>query len=574
MSLAYKQLARQILRNRIFVALLLILTILTSLSFFFVRFSIDGNMAVLNGLPSLTENQQLYHNALGANMFLAYNFLASLTALTAFVFAMFFYRFFRSDKKQIGCLKSLGFKDKSLRLFFVVFVAALSMIGALLGLFGGYFLSSVLVNANMQTYAVTGLVKDISIPSAAIGLLASTAAFCVVAYLCYGFVSGKEAGALVFGSCNSTTLSGTLKIADKIAGVVPIKNKSPLRIALRKPLAILLIFIAVMAFSVCMILGRSLNISSQVVFESQTVGHDYEYDVKYPDIQFGDNASQDTIQYLSEMGSVVFGSHNLEQNIIALHSEASIFMLQDKDSAPVALPENGETVVGNGIVETYGLRVGDTITVSVGGRSVQLTVRAVAANAKSASIYMNAAQMAAVMELPVAAFNGELCSSAPADAEGAEIIGREQRIDDLNRNAVSNNISAIINQATGVLVGCILLFLALYVNFQDNTRDMLILHMMGYRIKAICKLLINIYLPIVWVAFFVTLAPSIFLAKAIQQSLSISTNDYMPFDTNVLVILIALLVVTLLYQLVQMVFSIGVKRVIAKEEVSDVIYVE
>lgn len=574
MSLAYKQLMKQILGNRIFVVLLLVLTILTSLSFFFVRFSIDGNMAVLNGLPGLTENQQLYHNALSANTFLAYNFLASLTALTAFVFAMFFYRFFRSGKKQIGCLKALGFKDRSLRLFFVAFVAVLSIIGALVGFAGGYFLSGVLVNANTQTYAVTGLVKGISIPGAAIGLLASNAVFCIVAYLCYGFVAGKEPGALVFGSGNRAALSGTLKIADKIADAVPVKNKPPLRIALRKPLAILLIFIAVMAFSVCMILGRSLNISSQKVFESQTAGHDYEYEVKYPAMQFGEDASQDAVRYLAETGSVAFGAHVLEQSIIALHGEAPIFKLQDKGGAPVALPENGEMVVGNGLVETYGLRIGDTVTVAVGGGSVPLTVRAIAANAKSASVYINAAQMASMMKLSAHAYNGQLCSAVPANAEGAQVIGREQRIDDLNRSAVSNNISAIINQATGVLVGCILLFLALYVNFQDNTRDMLILHMMGYRIKAIQGLLINIYLPILWAAYFVTLVPSIILAKAIQQSLSIATNDYMPFGTNALVILIALVVVTLLYQLVQMVFSIGVKRVIAREEVADVIYTE
>jgi putative ABC transport system permease protein len=287
------------------------------------------------------------------------------------------------------------------------------------------------------------------------------------------------------------------------------------------------------------------------------------------------DASQDAIPYLSEMGSVAFGSHTIEQNIIALWGDAPIFTLLDDNDAPVALPEHGQAVVGDSLLETYGLRIGDTVTVSIGDQRVALATQAVAANAKSASIYMNPSQMEAMMGLPAGSCNGALRSSVPANLpEGAEVLSREQRIDDLNRNAVSNNVSAIINQATGVLVGCILLFLALFVNFQDNTRDMLILHMMGYRIKAIRKLLINIYLPIVWVAFFATLAPSIFLAKAIQKSLSISTNDYMPFGTNAAVVVSALVIVTLLHQLVQMVFSIGVRRVIVKEEVSDVIYAE
>lgn len=80
------------------------------------------------------------------------------------------------------------------------------------------------------------------------------------------------------------------------------------------------------------------------------------------------------------------------------------------------------------------------------------------------------------LALPADAHNGDFRLDAPNEVpDGVVVISREQRIDDLNRNAVSNNISAIINQATGALAGCILIFLALYVNFQDNTRDMLIL---------------------------------------------------------------------------------------------------
>ncbi len=90
MGLAYKQLTKQIASNIIFVTLLLLLTILTSLSFFFVKFSIDRNMETLNSLPSLSGNQELYKVALNSNTVLANMFFLSLTSLTAFVFVMFF----------------------------------------------------------------------------------------------------------------------------------------------------------------------------------------------------------------------------------------------------------------------------------------------------------------------------------------------------------------------------------------------------------------------------------------------------------------------------------------------------
>jgi len=151
---------------------------------------------------------------------------------------------------------------------------------------------------------------------------------------------------------------------------------------------------------------------------------------------------------------------------------------------------------------------------------------------------------------------------------------KAERIDILNRNAVSNNISAVINQSIGGLIGVVLIFLALYISFQDNTRDMLILHLMGYKTKSIRKLLIDVYIPIVWTAFLLTIVPSIYLAKSIQESLSILINDYMPFGTNVIVIFTVLVLLNVIYWLVQSLFVFGIKQTIVKEEISEFIYAE
>ena len=143
----------------------------------------------------------------------------------------------------------------------------------------------------------------------------------------------------------------------------------------------------------------------------------------------------------------------------------------------------------------------------------------------SASIYINANELSEILKIPAGSYNGAL---SMGEMNGGVSVTKTQRIDDLNRNAVSNNISGVINQAIGVIVGAILIFLTLYVSFQDNIRDMLILHIMGYRIKNIRSLLIDVYRPIVWTAFLFTIVPSILLARSIQKSLSVSTNDYMP----------------------------------------------
>ena len=568
MGLVYKQLTKQITANKIFVTLLLLLTILTSLSFFFVKFSIDGNMEMLNSLASLKENQKLYKAALNSNTSLANMFFLSLTSLTAFVFVMFFYRFFRENRKQIGCLKSLGYKDSFLRFYFVIFTATVSVMGSLFGLVGGYFLSDILIQANIRTYAVTGLIKGVNAISFFIGVIVATTIFCLITFFTYSLVKGKEVGVLLAGKQTKKKISHTFKVANRIAGLLPVKNQFPLRIALRKPVAVFMILVAVMAFNVCMILGYSLNISSKNVFASQTMGHNYEYDSRLREY-LTEPVSTDAMAYLDSQATLFFSNQKVTQTVVGIYNVNSIYKLQDRKGNQLSVPSKDSIYINPGLVEIYGVAIGDVLTINISGTTHDFTVSGIAENAKSASIYMNAEELADILNVPDGAYNGLLSMDKVTDCK--ETITKNQRIEKLNRNAVSNKISGVINQVIGCVVGAILIFLALLINFQDNTRDILILNMLGYRIREIRKLLIDIYLPIVLFFFALSILPSIFTAKVIQKSLSISTGDYMPFGTNIIVIFIVFVILNIIYWLVKSISVLGVKRVIWKEEISEYI---
>ena len=570
MKLVCKQLSGQILKDKVFLLLLFVLTALTSLSFFFVMFSIDGNMAVLNRMGKLTENQLLYRNALHSNTILAYNFFITLTALTAFVFLLFFYRFFRANKKQIGCIKALGFKNSFLQNFFTGYTAVLSFPGAIAGMIGGYFLSDVLLRANAQTYEVTGLTKGLGIFGLLTGFFVPAVVFYVTALLCYGFVRNTDAGTLLAGNDRQERVSWALKTADTISRIMPSGKRLPLRIALRKPLSVLLLLIAVMAFQVCIILGQSLNISSEKVFGMQTEGHNYEYEIRFLRPQT-DSVPENAAAYLESPVTLELGTYVLERKITGLYQTGGLYELKNRNGELLAVPEEGKVYMNPELSEIYGVKIGDTLTVQIKNRPYLFAVSDIAVNAKSGSVYINGKELSEIEGVPDGAYNGVLSAE---EMPGDEVTAREQRIDDLNRNAVSNKISAVINQAAGILAGAILIFLALYINFQDNTRDMLILGLTGYRTRDIRKMFVDVYLPVLWAAFAVTLVPAVFLARTIQHSLSVSTNDYMPFGTNIAVILTAFCLIHIIYWGVQITFSLGIRRVTGKRDITEVVNAE
>lgn len=570
MRLIYKQLFKQMIKDKIFLALLLLLTMLTSLSFFFVMGSIDGNIKILNRLQNLTANQQRYKSALHSNRILGFTFWLSLVSLSVVVFVMFFYRFFRANKKQIGCIKTLGFKNSSLQFFFIAFTAVLSVLGATLGLLGGYSLSDILIQANSKTYDVTGLTKSISGFSLMIGLAVSTIIFCIAALLCYGFVRNKEAGALLAGNNVQNRFPVTLKIADKISWIVPVNKRLSLRIALRKPLSVLLLFVSVMSFNVCMILGQSLNISSAKIFHAQTTGHNYEYQIQYQEYKTADIFS-DAMIYIDSTATITIDNYELERTVSGLYDINALYELRNKSDGLLTTPNTGYVYINPELSEIYGVKIGDTLVITIADEQHQFIVGEIAANAQTKHIYMNGEQLTEILGITAGSYNGVFSADK---LKGGTVTSKEQRIEELNRNSVSNKTSAVINQATGILVGIILIFLALHISFQDNTHDILILSMLGHHAGYIRKLLIDVYLPVLWVVFVITLAPSMILAREIQNSLSVTTNDYMPFAINPLVIIIAFGLMNLIYYGVQAAFSLRIKKMIEKGEITDIIYAE
>lgn len=561
MGLVYKQLFREMLKEKIFLSLLLLLTMLTSLSFFFVMFSVDRNLAELGTMTILTENQKLYRNALNSNTALAYRFFASLLSLSAFVFVMFFYRFFRTEKRQIGCIRALGFREGLIQPFFVIVTATLSFLGAVLGLCGGYYLADILIYANSRTYGVTGVMKGIGINSLIIGITVPLAVFSATAFLCYGFVRNKEAGLLLAGDSGQIHIPAALRVADRISRLVPADRRFSLRIALRKPLSVLLLFTAVMAFNVCILLGRSLNLSSAKVLAMQTTGHNYEYETRYYELQTVAVPGH-TMVYIDSPATFLLGDGAVERTVAGLSYTNSLYELKNRDSELLAAPNRGMIYINPEFSEVYGVEIGDSLAVDIIGGMYLFTVQDIVSNAETGKLYLNGNQLTEILGAAPGAYNGVFSME---EIPGDEITDKAERTADLERNAVSNQISGALNQAAGVLVGAILIFLALYLNFQDNTHDILILHMIGYRAGDIRKMLVDVYLPVLWTAFVATLVPSIFLAEEIQKTLSISTNDYMPFGVNGPVVLAAFLMACIIYRVVQITFTLGIRRMTANQ---------
>lgn len=431
----------------------------------------------------------------------------------------------------------------------------------------GFIASNILIDANKKSYLVDRVIKDISIKSIIIGIFVPIFLYGFIVVIMYGIIRGRETGMLMFHKQEEEVSSHMLKITEQIASIAPKKKRFSFRLSLRKPISILLIFISVMCFTVMFILAYSLNKSSKKVYDSQIIGHDYLYETRSDTILNKELPDNETQKYLSVSGEIENKNREIDWNIVGVEDNLSLFGLLDLDKKHLDFPKLSEVIISAELHELYGLQVGDVMQIDIGDTQFTTKVTGIAFNAANRCIYVSKEELTNLIGLPESSYNG-IYSSSKVNIQGNE-ISREQKIDSLNRGAVSNRISALINQAIGCLIGCIIIFLALLLNFQSSTRDILILNLMGYHKKDIRKMLIDIYRPILCATFILSLWPSIQIVKLVLRSLSMQIGDYMPFQTNIVIIGIIFLLLNMIYSAVQMLFSCGITEVIKKENYAD-----
>ena len=560
MAYLKKQMIKELFRKKIFLALMFLLTVLTSFMYFFVHFSIDANLKWLNKLPSLNEKQAAYQNGLMSNASLASDMLLGFLALTGFVFAFVFVRFYREHQKQIGAFKALGFTGRDINSVFWKVTFVMSLTGGVIGLIGGFFASDILISANREAYLISGIRKGISGLSVCGGILVPGLVLTMITAASWLVVGKQDAGTLMTG-IRKSDYTKTLILADRISGMFPVKMQLPMRLALRNPVAAGLIIVSVMMVSVMFLLGFSLNQSSERLKESQLIGHNYNYQEEFDTVIHGEKEKL-AIRYLKESVTLDNGRKTIDFSLVGMDEDAQVYEFLDEKGGMVAYPGEQEIVIGKQLEEVYGFHLGDEITVSGEKGSAVFRVSGVAFNATTGNAYVSLNAMQKLLGVSKDAYNGIYCVEEKAGKAG---ITRAERLDALQRDTVSNRVSAVIVQVMGCVIGCILLFLALLINFQSAADEMHILQLLGYQRKEIHRMLIDIYKPLIAGAFLLTLPLALGIVKALLRGMSRQIGDYMMFQTHVAVWGLIIVVIFVIYLLVQLCFQIGIRREMQKE---------
>lgn len=555
MGLLFKYLFRDFLAKRTMVSILSLIIIFISFMYFFVHFAIDANLLRLGG-EQLSGNEANYFTALKSNQLLIRNITVAMVAIFSLILFLFIRGTLQRNRVQLAQLMSLGFSFSSVLAIYGLLISGLSLVSSLLGLVLGVWGSNILLSANSQTYLVQGLSKGLSLQSIMTGTLFLSLFLGAIVYLA-GLTVRKTDVALMMKQTDGKAIRSGL--IEKIIQKLPMKHKFKFKLTLNHFSTLGLLLIAIVTFSIMFVLSLSLTFSSSKILESQKNGRHYSYDISYDNYQKEEvNLASDSVTYLKYDVDLMIKGEAIAYQALSFTSQNDLFQLIDSKGEMLD-PTQG-VYVNPELRENYGLKVGDTLELRVKGKRHQIKIAGFAENADLKTIYIPRDQTSAMVNEADDRFNGRLTNQSQEKGEG-KVRSLEEKLSDVQRSQTSNRASAIINQSIGVITGCLLIYLAVFIGLNGNIQTLLMFDLLGYEEREVYRILLNPYIVISNLLFFLTLPVAIYAARNIQIMTSLQTGDYMPFQLNWITFVYMFAILNVLILVIRFLFIRKVKKI-------------
>ena len=555
MDLLFKYLSRDFLAKRTMVSILSLIIIFTSFMYFFVHFAIDANLLRLGG-EQLSGNEANYFTALKSNQALIRNITVSMVAIFSLILSLFIRGTLQRNQVQLAQLMSLGFSFSSMLAIYALLISGLSLISSLISLVLGFWGSDILLSANSQTYLVQGLSKGLSLQSVMTGTLFLSLFLGALTYLA-GLTVRKTDLALMMKQTDGKSIRPGLM--EKLIQKLPMKHKFKFKLTLNHFSTLGLLLIAIVTFSIMFVLSLSLTFSSSKILESQKEGRNYSYDISYDNYRKEEAGSaSDSVTYLRYDVELMIKGEAIAYHALAFTNQNDLFQLIDS-KGEILDPTQG-VFVNPELRENYGLKVGDTLELRVKGKRHQIKIAGFAENADLKTIYIPRDQASAMVNEADDRFNGRLTNNVQEKGRG-KTRSLEEKLSAVQRSQTSNKASAIINQSIGVITGCLLIYLAVFIGLNGNMKTLLMFDLLGYEEKEVYRILLNPYIVISNLLFLLTLPVAIYAARNIQIMTSLQTGDYMPFQLNWMTFVYMFVILNALCFIIRFLFIQKVKKI-------------
>lgn len=497
-------------------------------------------------------------------------FLYLLLGVAVFVIAIITKKRIEDERLQIGVLKSLGYSPFSIAVSYLVYPIIGSLIGGILGYLIGSIVSNPLSNLYVSYFILPLGNYSLDTKYLFNSLVLPTILLSILSYIIALFMLRKKPLSLLKEGSN-LKVNFFSKLANKITSILPFKYRFKYSLAFRSIPKLLVV--ALTSFFTGMLIVLTLigmNLMKNLVDKSFE-GMNYDYMIYTNSVETEEiDEKADYILNGNLPISKVLDKNNKEKkldedltiNIMGLDTDSKFINILDdkeKDIKELLVDENG-IIINRNLENLYGVEVGDTLILSLDEkktRTIEYKVIGISEEFMNLSGYVSRSGFSKKIGYNKASYTSMLSNDdkySKLNTLDTNIVDKIATV--LNFKDMRENIEASIEKYNAsiyivIIFASIMAFviIAVIANIvvEENKKIISLMKVMGYKNKYISSIVLNIYTPVIIIAYLLSIPVMIKLLEKIVSVLAGDMEMTIPITLSPALALIGLLGLLIAY---------------------------
>ncbi|QHE52651.1 ABC transporter permease [Pontibacillus sp. HMF3514] len=460
------------------------------------------------------------------------------------------------QRKEIGTLMALGYRKKELMRHYLSHAGVIGIIGTLLGLIAGAVLSIPFTNLYSEYYNLPSISYfDWDVMVLVIGFIVPNVVLLIMTY----FVIRKPLKQSPLDLLSPKDVSkGKKSMFERL----PFFKKGNfisrfrLRLLVRKKTRAIYIFIGVMFSSILLIFGFvTYNSMDDIVETTYKKIFTYDYGVYYNSLQQGsleEGASPFTNAEISVQQLNGKEDIKVDQkvSIYGVKPESDQIQLLNDDEE--ILNERAEKgfVVSKPLASVLELEKGDELTIgnAYNDKTITKVVEGVANVYIGFSVYYQLDEVNSFIGYPEGVYTAKWTNTEPGDSGNILYVeNKKDAIENFESTSELTRYSVMGIAGFAFLIGVIVLTLITNLIVEENSPSISLLKVMGYKDNEISKMVLNVYTPIVFITYMVSIPIAYYSIDGMMTSLVEQTGFSLPVNLNWFMIVLGFVIIMVTY---------------------------
>lgn len=509
-------------------------------------------------------------------------FLYLLLGIAVFVIAIVTKKRIEDERLQIGVLKSLGYSPFSIAISYLVYPIIGSLIGGLLGYLIGSIVSAPLCSMFISYFVVPLGNYKMELKYLLTSLLVPTILLSILSYIIALFMLRKKPLALLKEGSN-LKINIFSKIVNKITSFLPFKYKFKYSLAFRSLPKLLVV--AITSFFTGMLIVLTLigmNLMNNIIDKSfEGMKYDYMAYTNTIETEELDDSADYMISATLPIKEVLDKNNNkkeieedLKISLSGIDKDSKyIEILNDKNENIINLLDDNNIIINRNMQNLYNIEIGDTlilgldeefkntITYKVSGISEEFMNLSGYALRESLckKVGYNSACYSLIISNNKKYSNLNELDNKLVD-KIATVINFSDMKDNMSKAMQKYNASIYIVIAFASIMAFVIIAVIANIVVEENKKIISLMKVMGYKNKKISSIVLNIYTPIIIIAYLLSIPVTKEILKKIVSVLAGDMEMTIPISLEPSLAIIGLIALLTAYYI-----AVGLsKRVLNK----------